>query len=95
MSPTIVEFFAKNTIYYSLGAIGGSHIITAITQCLWNVLDRNMSLVEAMAEPRYHDQLLPDHVEFEWAYNNKTILPSWRRLSIMSRGRTEEVQYKL
>ena len=72
MSPTIVEFLSNSTFYYSLGGIGGSYIITAIVQCLWNVLDRNMTLVEAMVEPRFHDQLVPNNIEFEYTYNNQT-----------------------
>jgi len=42
MSPTIVEH-CNGTFYLALGAGGGSRIITANIQNLWNVLERGMS----------------------------------------------------
>ena len=72
MAPTIVEHRSKS-LYYALGASGGSYIITAVVQCLWNVLRRNMTLAAALAEPRFHDQLEPNVAEFEYAYSNDTV----------------------
>lgn len=31
-----------------------------------------MTLVEVMAEPRFHDQLVPNKIDFEWTYSNET-----------------------
>ena len=71
ISPTIVEF-PNGTLYYVIGAAGGSRIITSTIQNLINVLDRNMTAPEALAYPRMHDQLVPNTVQFEYAYDNKT-----------------------
>ena len=72
MSPTIVEF-PNGTLYYAIGAAGGSRIITSTIQNLVNVLDRNLTLPQALAQPRLHDQLLPNRVSFEYAYDNDTV----------------------
>ena len=68
-----VDFLSNNSFYYALGGAGGSAIITAGIQGLWNVLDRNMSLLEALTAPRLHDQLIPNQAEFEYAYDNSTV----------------------
>jgi gamma-glutamyltranspeptidase/glutathione hydrolase len=50
MSPTIV--LKKGKPYLALGSPGGSTIITTVTQMLFNYVDRDMSIVRAIAEPR-------------------------------------------
>ena len=75
ITPVIVEN-PDGTLYYVIGAAGGSRIITATIQNLVNVLDRNMTTAEALEEPRLHDQLIPNLVAFEYTpfgYNNATI----------------------
>ncbi|KAJ9602401.1 hypothetical protein H2200_012943 [Cladophialophora chaetospira] len=72
ISPTIAEF-ENGTLYYVTGAAGGSRIITATIQSLVNVLDQNMTAPEALAHPRLHDQLIPNQVAFEYAYDNETV----------------------
>jgi gamma-glutamyltranspeptidase/glutathione hydrolase len=47
MSPTIVEH-CDGTFYLALGAGGGSRIITANIQNLWNVLERGMSACKSI-----------------------------------------------
>lgn len=56
-----------------MGAAGGSRIITATLQNIWHVLDQGMTAPEAMAAPRFHDQLVPDQTQFEYAYDNETV----------------------
>ena len=73
ISPTIVEHKANSTLYFLTGAAGGSRIITATLQTLWNVLDRNQTSSQALREPRLHDQLIPNQVQFEYSYNNQTV----------------------
>lgn len=73
ISPTIVEYLANGTLYYVIGSAGGSRIITAVIQNMWHVLDQNATVEEALAEPRLHDQLAPNQVSFEYAYNNETV----------------------
>ncbi|QIX00028.1 hypothetical protein AMS68_005545 [Peltaster fructicola] len=70
--PTIVEH-RNGTLYYLIAAAGGSRIITSTLQNVWNVLDRNMTAAQANAEPRLHDQLVPNVVTFEYTYNNDTV----------------------
>lgn len=72
ISPTIVEF-PNGTLYYVIGAAGGSRIITATIQNLVHVLDQNMTAPNALAQPRLHDQLIPNQVTFEYAYDNATV----------------------
>jgi gamma-glutamyltranspeptidase / glutathione hydrolase len=62
MSPTIVEFRNNNTLYFVVGADGGSRIITAVIQALWHVLDRGSTVLGAVGSPRFHDQLVPNQV---------------------------------
>ncbi|KAL8946105.1 MAG: hypothetical protein Q9222_007453 [Ikaeria aurantiellina] len=73
ISPTIVEFLANGTLYFAVGSAGGSRIITATIQNLWHVLDQGMSSAGALGEARLHDQLLPNQVSFEYAYDNSTV----------------------
>ena len=76
VAPTIVEHVGNRSLYYVVGAAGGSRIITATIQNLWHVLDHNMTAAEAVAEPRFHDQLLPNVVGFELGSANTTHMAS-------------------
>ena len=71
ISPVIVEY-PDGGLYFVVGAAGGSRITTSTIQNLWFVLDRNMTSAEALAQPRLHDQLIPDTATFEYSYNNAT-----------------------
>jgi gamma-glutamyltranspeptidase/glutathione hydrolase len=72
ITPIIVEH-PNGTLYISIGAAGGSRIITSTVQALWHVLDHNMTLPESLKEPRIHDQLLPDVTTFEITFDNSTV----------------------
>ncbi|KAI1502489.1 gamma-glutamyltransferase 1 [Biscogniauxia marginata] len=72
ISPTIVET-ADGKLYFVIGAAGGSRIITATIQNLWHVIDQGKTTIEALAQPRLHDQLSPNQVSFEYAYDNSTV----------------------
>lgn len=72
ISPIIVEH-PNGTLYLSIGAAGGSRIITATAQAVWHVLDHEMTMPEALAEPRLHDQLMPATTTFEEAFNKDVI----------------------
>ena len=72
ITPIIVEH-PNGTLYISIGAAGGSRIITSTVQALWHVLDHNMTLPEALMEPRIHDQLMPDWTTFEVTFDNSTV----------------------
>lgn len=72
ISPTIVET-SDGRLYLVVGSAGGSRIITATIQNIYHVLDQNMTTPEALASPRIHDQLIPNVVSVEYAYDNSTI----------------------
>jgi gamma-glutamyltranspeptidase/glutathione hydrolase len=72
ISPIIAEH-PNGTLYLSIGAAGGSHIITSTVQSIWHVLDHGMTLPESLKMPRMHDQLLPPWTTFEWSFDNATV----------------------
>lgn len=72
ITPIIVEH-GNGSLYLSIGAAGGSRIITGTVQGIWHVLDHGMTLPEALKEPRIHDQLLPDVSTFEYGFNSATV----------------------
>jgi gamma-glutamyltranspeptidase/glutathione hydrolase len=78
ITPIIVEH-PNGTLYLSIGAAGGSHIITATLQAVWHVLNHNMTLPESLKQPRMHDQLLPAYTEFELGFDNGTVDSMRRR----------------
>jgi gamma-glutamyltranspeptidase/glutathione hydrolase len=63
MTPTIVLKDGKP--FLVTGSPGGSRIITTVLQVLVNVIDRKLPIAEAIAEPRVHNQWLPDEVAVE------------------------------
>jgi gamma-glutamyltranspeptidase/glutathione hydrolase len=64
MSPTIATKDGKVALV--AGTPGGSRIFTSVYQVLVDVLDYNLPIAEAQAQPRFHHQLLPDNViEYE------------------------------
>ena len=72
ITPIIVEH-PNGTLYISIGAAGGSRIITATVQNLIHVLDHNLTLPAALKQPRMHDQLLPARTTFEYSFDNGTV----------------------
>src|SRR5205085_7021779 len=60
MTPTIVLKDGKP--FLITGSPGGSRIITTVLQVLVNVIDRKLPIADAIAEPRVHNQWLPDEV---------------------------------
>jgi gamma-glutamyltranspeptidase/glutathione hydrolase len=56
-----------------IGAAGGSRIISSTAQTFWHSVEHGLSLAEALREPRMHDQLMPNHVMVEYAFDNSTV----------------------
>ena len=48
-----------------IASAGGSRILTAVLQAIVRVYSYHMPLLEAIAYPRIHHQLMPDHIEHE------------------------------
>lgn len=72
ITPIMAEF-ANGTLFAVLGASGGSRIITTVIQTALHILERGMTVHDALKQPRLHDQLLPNQVIFEWDYDNSTV----------------------
>ncbi|KAH8694756.1 gamma-glutamyltranspeptidase [Ilyonectria robusta] len=61
ITPVIVER-EDGRFFAAVGAAGGSRIISSTTQVLWRILSSAIGIKEAVAEPRLHDQLMPNTV---------------------------------
>jgi gamma-glutamyltranspeptidase/glutathione hydrolase len=63
MTPTIVLKDGK--VAFATGSPGGGTIINTVLQVIVNVIDFGMNIQEAVDEPRFHHQWLPDKVAWE------------------------------
>jgi gamma-glutamyltranspeptidase/glutathione hydrolase len=63
MAPTIVLKDGK--LFMVVGTPGGSTIPTTVLQVVSNVVDFGMSLEDAVAARRIHNQYLPDQISVE------------------------------
>ncbi|KAF7170761.1 hypothetical protein CNMCM5623_003301 [Aspergillus felis] len=61
------------SLFFLAGSAGGSRIITATVQNIIRVIDQGLSAAQALAQPRLHDQLIPNQVSFEYTYDNSTV----------------------
>ena len=64
MSPTLVIDTNGNPIV-TIGAAGGSRIITAVLQNIISIVDHGLNIQEAIDMPRTHSQWLPDNLRYE------------------------------
>lgn len=89
ITPIIAEY-PNGTVFFVTGAAGGSRIISSTTQAAWRLLEHGMDMGAALAAPRLHDQLIPNEVQFEWTFDNRTVAslvdkghkPVWVRLGV-------------
>ena len=63
MTPTIIEQNGK--LKMVIGTPGGSTIITSVLQTILNVHEFKMGMQEAVNQPRFHHQWLPDVIMME------------------------------
>ena len=63
MSPTIVT--RNGDLFMALGAPGGPTIVASVSQTIFNVVDFDMELKDAVAAGRYHHQWIPDEIVME------------------------------
>ena len=68
MTPTIV--LRNNKPYIVVGTPGGTTIPTSVFQTLINILDFNLSPVDAVNKPKFHHQWLPDEIRLEKDFPN-------------------------
>ncbi len=78
MAPTIV--LKDGELFMVLGTPGGSTIPTSILQVISNVVDFRMTLEEAVAASRFHDQYLPDRISIETGALPAAVVEALRRL---------------
>jgi gamma-glutamyltranspeptidase/glutathione hydrolase len=76
MCPTIV--LRDGEVVLTLGAPGGTRIITGVLQALLNVLDHGLSPVEAVSAPRFDCQ--GEILDCE------ARIPSWTKAALADRG---------
>ena len=68
MTPTLV-LDPAGRLFLVLGTPGGPRIITMVYHVISNVIDRDMGIADAVAEPRLHHQWSPDEVVVERGFS--------------------------
>ncbi|EFC48045.1 gamma-glutamyl transpeptidase [Naegleria gruberi] len=63
MSPMIIH--KNNQIYLTIGASGGSRIISSVFQTIWNHIVGGLDIAKAIQFPRIHHQWSPDSLAIE------------------------------
>ncbi|MEL7310090.1 MAG: gamma-glutamyltransferase [Pseudomonadota bacterium] len=71
MTPTLILKDGEPVLI--TGSPGGSRIITTVLQVIVNVVDHQMSVLDAVAAPRFHHQWLPDRLFLEPGFSPDTI----------------------
>lgn len=72
MSPVIVVDKFGN-VKLVIGAAGGSKIITAVALALVRFSYCNSSIKEIVDAPRFHHQLVPDEIQYEYGLTRKVV----------------------
>jgi len=96
MTPTLVIDEEGRPIM-TIGAAGGSRIITAVLQTIISVIDHNLGIQEAIDLPRTHSQWLPDVIRYEPKALNKKQKEELTKLNHMfdHNGNVESGMYYL
>lgn len=61
----IIASLPDGTLFATVGAAGGSRIISATTLALWHTIEHGMAIKQALLEPRLHDQVMPNTLLLE------------------------------
>lgn len=72
MTPTIV--LQNNKPYLVVGTPGGTTIPTSVFQTLVNILEFNLSTIDAVNKPKFHHQWLPDRIDIENDFSSATAI---------------------
>ncbi|HEU4473130.1 MAG TPA: gamma-glutamyltransferase [Flavisolibacter sp.] len=70
MTPTLVLKDGKP--YLVIGTPGGTTISTSVFQTIVNIIDFNLSTVDAVNNPKFHHQWLPDRIDLERGFPAST-----------------------
>src|SRR5438093_4414393 len=92
MTPSIV-IDRSGRLFMGLGTPGGPTSINSVYQVTVNVVDHGISLVEAVAAPRVHQQALPDLVFYERGGLAQATLDGLRTMGyqLRERGRMGDI----
>ena len=94
MSPTIV--LKNDEPYLVLGTPGGTTISTSVFQTLIDILEFNMTTEDAINQPKFHHQWLPDTLYIEKGFSADTRSElekiGYKILQHSSIGRTEVIK---
>jgi gamma-glutamyltranspeptidase/glutathione hydrolase len=71
MTPTIV--LKNNQPFLVVGTPGGTTIPTSVFQTIVDVIDYKMNLTDAVNQPKFHHQWLPDEIVVENGFPEKVI----------------------
>ena len=82
MSPTIV--MDGDRVRLLAGASGGPRIINGTLQAIIDVLLFDMTPVEALRQPRFHHQWIPDRLDFEEAWTDQGVVEQLEALGYMT-----------
>jgi len=63
MSPMIIH--KNNKFYMSIGASGGSRIISSVFQSIWNHMVEGLNIAQSIQYPRIHHQWSPEKLSIE------------------------------
>ncbi len=69
MTPTLV--LKDDKPYMVVGTPGGTTIPTTVFQMIVNMIDFNMTAIEAVERPRFHHQWVPDELYVETGFNEE------------------------
>jgi gamma-glutamyltranspeptidase/glutathione hydrolase len=89
MAPTIV--LKEGALFMVIGSPGGSTIPTAVFQVISNVIDFRMTLEEAVAARRFHNQYLPDRISLEPASLSAGVVEALRTMGHTIYVREEDI----
>jgi len=92
MTPSIVLDRSRG-LYMVLGTPGGPTIINSVYQVIVNVTDHGMSLADAVAAPRVHQQALPDAIFYERGGLSQTTIERLKAMGyeLQERGRMGDI----
>ncbi len=89
MTPTIVLRDGK--VAFAIGSPGGPTIINTVLQVIINVVDFGMDIQQAISEPRFHHQWMPDEIYTEAFEFNADTRAALEKMGHVFRKKVEEL----
>ncbi|TWU78994.1 hypothetical protein ED733_008293 [Metarhizium rileyi] len=68
----VIAAFPNGELFAAVGAAGGSRIISATANALWHSIEHEMTMREALRQPRLHDQVMPNTLLLEYGFDAAT-----------------------